>query len=72
MTLEQIAQEAMDYLDSVGVAADWDIEIHKTYSSTINVLYVCTDLGRFNQIDILPCRILNKLKNNYPQSKERQ
>lgn len=25
MTLEQIAQQAMDYLDSVGVAADYDI-----------------------------------------------
>ena len=25
MTLQQIAQEAMDYLDSVGVAADWGI-----------------------------------------------
>ena len=25
MNLEQIAQQAMDYLDSVGVAADWKI-----------------------------------------------
>lgn len=25
MTLNQIAQQAMDYLDSVGVAADYDI-----------------------------------------------
>ena len=25
MNLEQIAQQAMDYLDSVGVAADWEI-----------------------------------------------
>ncbi len=25
MTLEQVAQQAMDYLDSVGVAAEYDI-----------------------------------------------
>ena len=26
MNLEQIAQQAMDYLDSVGIAADYDIK----------------------------------------------
>lgn len=30
MNIQQIAKQAMDYLDSVGVAADWDIKEAKT------------------------------------------
>ena len=37
MTLEQLAQEAMDYLDSVGVAAEYQIFADDAY------LYIETD-----------------------------
>lgn len=40
MTLEQIAQQAMDYLDSVGVAANWNIiELSQTYALRIDTDY---------------------------------
>lgn len=35
MTLNQIAQQAMDYLDSVGVAADYEIDSAGKYGITI-------------------------------------
>ena len=37
MTLEQAAKQAMDYLDSVGVAAEWNI------LSVSNALVITTD-----------------------------
>ncbi|AGR46575.1 hypothetical protein TW1_059 [Pseudoalteromonas phage TW1] len=35
MDLEKIAQQAMDYLDSVGVAADYEIDTTGKYGVTI-------------------------------------
>lgn len=73
MTLEQIAQQAMDYLDSVGVAADYEIENQEfPFSVYVNVLFVYTDSKRFHQVDTLPLRIINELKRHYPISKEQQ
>jgi hypothetical protein len=71
MTLEQIAQQAMDYLDSVGVAADWDIVRAKVpFTSCINILYVYTSNKAFSHIGGCPLTILGMLKNHYPTSKE--
>lgn len=39
MTLEQLAQQAMDYLDSVGVAADYEIGPDDAY------LYIETNVN---------------------------
>lgn len=48
MTLQQIAEQAMDYLDSVGVAAEWWIDDTKmTYRE---MLFVQTDKFTFTQI----------------------
>ena len=35
MSLEQIAQQAMDYLDDVGVAADYEINTSGKYGVTV-------------------------------------
>lgn len=47
MTLNQIAQQAMDYLDSVGVAADWGV--YSYYMIGPNVLHITTDFQTFYQ-----------------------
>ena len=68
MSLEQIAQQAMDYLDSVGVAADYEI---KTVSYGIDQLTVFTD----DYVIGLPSNtpestgeyFIGKIKKYYPQ-----
>ena len=42
MTLNQIAQQAMDYLDSVGVAADWGIKNKQLNIYTDSYHFLCT------------------------------
>ena len=60
MTLEQVAQQAMDYLDSVGVAAD--------YKLTAVMLTVITDDGIFNlRMGFCKNRILGQIMRAYPQ-----
>lgn len=57
MTLNQIAQQAMDYLDSVGVAADYEVGGYIT---------ITTDDFRFTNLsgsDYMMARI----KYRYPQ-----
>lgn len=73
MKLQQIAQEAMDYLDSVGVAADWDIVRTKVpFASYVDILYVYTDDKRFSHVSGHLNVILNMIISDYPTSKERQ
>lgn len=60
MTLNQIAQQAMDYLDSVGVAAD--------YKATHILLTVVTDDGIFNlRLGDCKDRFLGQIMRAYPQ-----
>jgi len=60
MNLEQIAQQAMDYLDSVGVAAD--------YKLTHVLLTVVTDDGVFNtKLGECNCKMINQVMRAYPQ-----
>lgn len=69
MTLEQIAQETMDYLDSVGVAADWEIVNHKVpFASYVDILHVYTDAKRFTQIDGYAITILEEIRKAYTQN----
>lgn len=68
MTLEQIAQQAMNYLDDVGVAADYDI---KSTAYGIERLTVITDDYRIGMPSFAPhssidC-FLGKIKEVYPQ-----
>lgn len=58
MTLNQIAQQAMDYLDSVGVAADYNMQKDKFFVITDDYLIIL----RESQSD--PIGILRK---HYPQ-----
>lgn len=41
MTLQQIAQEAMDYLDSAGVAADYEIKYMHLQIFTDDKAFTC-------------------------------
>lgn len=60
MTINQIAQQAMDYLDSVGVAAD--------YKLTNILLTVVTDDGVFNtKLGECNCKMINQIIRAYPQ-----
>jgi len=59
MTLNQIAQQAMDYLDSVGVAADYDIERGCVVIDTDNQTFWANN----HSLDDL----MSQLKFNYPQ-----
>lgn len=65
MNLEQIAQQAMDYLDSVGVAAEYEIGKNDGY------LKVFTEKGHFTMDGLgsnVGALILFKLiKESYPQ-----
>ena len=40
MTLEQIAKQAMDYLDSVGVAAEYNNQKDKVFVITDDFLFI--------------------------------
>ena len=60
MTLEQIAQQAMDYLDSVGVAADYDIKYMH--------LLISTDKHKFTHAyDDSYHNLMNDITYIYPQ-----
>lgn len=62
MTLNQIAQQAMDYLDSVGVAADYKI------TNGFYTLEIITDHNTHSYFRWLNCEsIMADLKNRYPQ-----
>jgi len=61
MNLEQIAQQAMDYLDGVGVAAD--------YKLTHILLTVITDDGVFNaKMGDCNCKMINQIVRAYPKN----
>lgn len=57
MTLEQIAQQAMHYLDSVGVAADYVVGGYIT---------ITTDDFRFTNLSGSDC-MMARIKYRYPQ-----
>lgn len=59
MTLNQIAQQAMDYLDSVGVAADYNIERGCVVIDTDNQT-LWANKHSFNDL-------MSQLKFNYPR-----
>lgn len=59
MTLNQIAQQAMDYLDSVGVAADYDIER--------DIVTIETDEHLFWAGKTSGNKLIAKLESTYPQ-----
>ena len=63
MTLNQIAQKAMDYLDSVGVAADYDIYNDGPYGVVIITDYWSFQFVRHITLD----RFMNVIKNRFPQ-----
>jgi hypothetical protein len=64
MTLEQIAQQAMDYLDSVGVAADYEI-----YNDLVRVITEDIEWAYF----YFECdEMMEDIKTEYPESKERR
>lgn len=65
MTLEQIAQEAMDYLDSVGVAADWEIVNDILRITTDNHVFLH---GPRTKLDYTK----DRLARYYPTSKDQQ
>ena len=61
MTLEQLAQKAMDYLDSVGVAAEYH------FGANCEFLYIETDSSMhiawpFDDYD----EFMNEIKARYP------
>jgi len=62
MTLEQIAQQAMDYLDSVGVAADYELDKMADY-----VLCIHTDIASHRFKFHASMHALKIIKNAYPQ-----
>lgn len=63
MTLEQVAQQAMDYLDSVGVAADYDITSYGLRVSTDDRIFnIIKSEGKLNQ-----AIYLQAIKYRYPQ-----
>jgi len=68
MNLEQIAQQAMDYLDSVGVAAEYEV---KAVSYDIDQLTVFTDdyvIGMpSNAPEGTGEYFIGKIKKYYPQ-----
>lgn len=65
MNLEQIAQQAMDYLDSVGVAAEWEIVFIYGFLET---LYVHTDKTTFNSRgDKDALELIKLIKLTHPQ-----
>jgi hypothetical protein len=60
MTLNQIAQQAMDYLDSVGVAADYEIRYMH--------LRIFTDDKTFTgTYDYNISEFMSSIRNAYPQ-----
>lgn len=62
MNLEQIAQQAMDYLDSVGIAADYEVNEKSDY-----VLCVHTDIASHRFKYLASKHALRIIKNAYPQ-----
>lgn len=67
MTLNQIAQQAMDYLDSVGVAADWGVYSYHMLGSS--VLKIVTGHETFYQSKMhgFSNDIIADIKKTYPQ-----
>lgn len=63
MTLNQIAQQAMDYLDSVGVAADYSI----IELSRCNALRINTDIDFHICFEYEIPFLINRLSLMYPQ-----
>lgn len=63
MTLEQAAKQAMDYLDSVGVAADYDIYKYGGFGVVIITDYWSFQFVRHIALD----RFMNVIKNRFPQ-----
>lgn len=60
MTLEQVAQQAMKYLDDVGVAADWGIEyMHLVISTEKHIFTHAYDESHHN--------LMNDIIYIYPQ-----
>lgn len=59
MNLEEIAQQAMDYLDSVGVAADYEIQERRIVIET-DAYFFWSDRSSFYELMV-------KLKESYPQ-----
>ena len=59
MTLNQIAQQAMDYLDSVGVAADYEIEERRVVIETDDYFF-WSGKSSFDELMV-------QLKEEYPQ-----
>ena len=64
MNLEQIAQQAMDYLDSVGVAADCDIYERMICITTSDDKhsFISHSLNEFKLIDLRDEMILSLVK----------
>lgn len=63
MDLQQAANEAMAYLDSVGVAAEYDIDKDGPYGVVIII-----DSWSFQFVrHITFNRFMNVIKNSYPQ-----
>lgn len=61
MTLNQIAQQAMDYLDRVGVAADYDIKD--------DLLTILTEKSCFQYAHFIPLhKFIIDIKSTYPQN----
>lgn len=60
MTLEQIAQQAMDYLDSVGVAADYDIKYMHLKIFTNDKAFTCA-------YDYSVSEFMDSIRSAYPQ-----
>ena len=65
MNLEQIAQQAMDHLDSVGVTADWELGAgaYKKYG----LIITAGDTKMAFMKDMDEESILYLLKNKFPQ-----
>ena len=68
MNLEQIAQQAMDYLDSVGVAADYEIKVSSYGIRKLTVFTDYYDMGLpSNAPESTGEYFIGKIKKYYPQ-----